>query len=73
MPYRLIAIDLDGTLLNSSGRVSAGNAAALTKVVAAGMAVAPATARWYQAAIQPFAPLGISTARDCLCRGGCAR
>jgi len=62
VPYRLVAIDLDGTLLNSSGRMSAANAAAVTKVVAAGVAVAPATARWYQAAVQPFAPLGVPTA-----------
>ena len=62
MSYRLIAVDLDGTLLNSSGRLSEQNASALKKVSAAGMAVVPATARWYQAAVQPFAPLGLATA-----------
>lgn len=61
MAYRLVAIDLDGTLLNSSGRLSEQNAAALKKVAASGMLVVPATARWYQAAVQPFMPLGLQT------------
>lgn len=55
----LIAIDLDGTLLNSSGRVSDGNAAALREAVARGHTVAPATARWFQAARRPFEALGL--------------
>lgn len=55
----LIAIDLDGTLLNSSGRVSDGNAAALRETVARGHVVAPATARWFQAARRPFEALGL--------------
>ncbi len=55
---KLIAIDLDGTLLNSSGRVSERTEAALKAAAAAGITLAPATARWYQAAIRPFAGLG---------------
>jgi len=55
----LIAIDLDGTLLNSSGRVSDANAAALREAVARGHVVAPATARWFQAARRPFETLGL--------------
>jgi Cof subfamily protein (haloacid dehalogenase superfamily) len=58
----LIAIDLDGTLLDSRGQLSAGNAEALRDAVAAGFVVAPATARWYQAAVRPFAQLGLEVA-----------
>lgn len=59
---RLVAIDLDGTLLGSAGQVSAGNAAALRKAAANGALAVPATARWYQAAIRPFEPLGVEIA-----------
>lgn len=59
MTYRLIALDLDGTLLNSQGQVSERTAAALKAAQGAGIVVAPATARWYQAAIRPFAALGL--------------
>jgi Cof subfamily protein (haloacid dehalogenase superfamily) len=56
----LIAIDLDGTLLNSSGQVSERTAAALRAAVAAGIVIAPATARWYQAAVRPFVNLSLA-------------
>ncbi len=56
----LIAIDLDGTLLNSTGQVSEANAAALREAVARGHVVAPATARWFQAARRPFESLGLA-------------
>ena len=59
MTPKLIAIDLDGTLLNSQGRSSQRNAAALRAAHAAGIVLAPATARWYQAAVRPFEGLGI--------------
>ncbi len=62
MTYRLIALDLDGTLLNSSGQVSERTAAALKAAHEAGIVLAPATARWYQAAIRPFAMLGLEVA-----------
>lgn len=62
MTPKLIAIDLDGTLLNSAGRVSDRTAAALTAAHAAGIVLAPATARWYQAAMRPFDALGIGGA-----------
>jgi Cof subfamily protein (haloacid dehalogenase superfamily) len=58
----LIAIDLDGTLLNSQGQVSERTAAALKRADEAGIVLAPATARWYQAAIRPFAALGLDVA-----------
>ena len=60
--YRLIAIDLDGTLLDSTGQVPAPAVEALQRAHAAGMVVAPATARWYHAAVRPFAAMGIQPA-----------
>ncbi len=62
MTCRLIAIDLDGTLLDSTGKVSARTANALRAAHDAGIVLAPATARFYQAAIRPFAALGIDVA-----------
>ena len=59
---RLVAIDLDGTLLNSQGHLSDGNARALHRAVAAGLLVVPATARWYHAARRPFERLGLEVA-----------
>jgi len=58
----LIAIDLDGTLLDSSGGLSDGNAQALREAVGRGHVVVPATARWYQAACQPFNRIGLTVA-----------
>lgn len=60
--YRLIAIDLDGTLLDSTGQVPAEVGEALKWAASAGVILAPATARWYQAAIRPFVGLGIQPA-----------
>ncbi|HMO95623.1 MAG TPA: HAD family hydrolase [Tepidiformaceae bacterium] len=60
--YRLLAIDLDGTLLGSTGQVTPRTAAALQRAHAAGMVIAPATARWYHAAVRPFAAMGIQPA-----------
>lgn len=57
--YRLAAIDLDGTLLNSQNRISEATEAALKDLVAAGVVVAPATARWYQVAMRPFERMGM--------------
>lgn len=59
MRYRLLAIDLDGTLLDRSGGVSPRTAEALRRAAAAGLIIAPATARWYQAAIRPFGMIGL--------------
>jgi Cof subfamily protein (haloacid dehalogenase superfamily) len=59
--YRLIALDLDGTLLNSGMRMSEGNAAALADAVGAGKQVVLATTRWYQLAKRTADRLGIST------------
>lgn len=62
MTRRLIAIDLDGTLFNTRGQVSERTAAALRAAHDAGIVVAPATARWYQAAMRPFEALGLEVA-----------
>ncbi len=50
MPVRLVAIDIDGTLLDSSGSVPARNVAAIEAVVARGVVVALVTGRSF-----PFA------------------
>lgn len=57
--FKLAAIDLDGTLLNSQNRISEATEAALRDLVAAGVVVAPATARWYQVAVRPFERMGL--------------
>ncbi|MEP7214607.1 MAG: HAD family hydrolase [Anaerolineaceae bacterium] len=62
MTYRMLALDLDGTLLNGEGKVGARDAAALTALAGRGVIIAPATARWYQAAVRPFERLGLHTA-----------
>jgi Cof subfamily protein (haloacid dehalogenase superfamily) len=59
---KLAAFDLDGTLLTSAGKVSDGNAVALRGLAARGVVLAPATARMYQAAVRPFADLGLEVA-----------
>lgn len=47
MKYRLLAIDLDGTLFDSSGRVSAGNIEAVRRAEEAGLIVALCTGRGF--------------------------
>jgi hydroxymethylpyrimidine pyrophosphatase-like HAD family hydrolase len=61
-PIRLAAIDLDGTLINSAGQLSEGNAAALRRLQDAGVVVAAATARWPEAARRPFEDAGLPAA-----------
>jgi hypothetical protein len=62
LPMRLAAIDLDGTLLNSQGQVSEGNARALRRLADAGIAISAATARWPEAARRPFEQAGVEAA-----------
>jgi len=50
MPVRLVAIDIDGTLVDSRGRIPGDNLAAIAETVAAGVHVALVTGRSY-----PFA------------------
>ncbi|HXH20548.1 MAG TPA: Cof-type HAD-IIB family hydrolase [Dehalococcoidia bacterium] len=56
---RLIALDLDGTLLSPENRVSDEDAAAVREAVAAGAQVVLATARWHAAAGRTAALLGL--------------
>ena len=46
-PIRIIALDLDGTLLNSNKELSSGNLAALERAASAGIEVVPTTGRFY--------------------------
>lgn len=46
-PIRIIALDLDGTLLNSNKELSSANLAALERAAAAGIEVVPTTGRFY--------------------------
>ncbi|WZY00058.1 Cof-type HAD-IIB family hydrolase [Bacillus sp. FSL W7-1360] len=46
-PIRLVAIDMDGTLLNREGKVSEGNKAAITEMVALGVTLVISTGRCY--------------------------
>ncbi|HEY8490755.1 MAG TPA: HAD-IIB family hydrolase [Dehalococcoidia bacterium] len=65
---RLVALDLDGTLLNSRGRVSEANAAAVRAAAAAGAVVVLATARWYATAARWAGRLGV--AGPVICHSG---
>ena len=46
-PIRVIALDLDGTLLNSNKELSVGNLAALKSAADAGIEIVPTTGRFY--------------------------
>jgi hydroxymethylpyrimidine pyrophosphatase-like HAD family hydrolase len=56
---RLIAIDMDGTLLGDDGRVSPRNLAALHAAEAAGIQLAIATGRRHSFAMRVLRPLGL--------------
>lgn len=60
--YRLAAIDLDQTLLDSRGGVGEADARALRALAEKGIAIAPATARWHSAALWPLQQVGIEAA-----------
>ena len=47
MKYKLIAVDIDGTLLNSSSQLSPENLAAIERLSKSGITVAPVTGRTY--------------------------
>lgn len=47
MSIKLIALDMDGTLMNSKSELSEGNKKALEKAMKAGIFVVPATGRVY--------------------------
>ena len=58
--YRLLAIDVDGTLVNSSDDLTAATRAALRRTIAAGIHVVLATGRRYSHTLHLVEPLGIS-------------
>ena len=57
MAVKLIALDLDGTLLTSQKTLSPANRAALERAAAQGVHVVPATGRFYAAMPQPVRDL----------------
>src|SRR6185312_10611229 len=58
-PVRMIAVDMDGTLLGADGRVSARNLAALETAEAAGIEVVVATGRRHCYAMRQLRGLGL--------------
>jgi Cof subfamily protein (haloacid dehalogenase superfamily) len=62
---RLIALDLDGTLLTRMSTVSEANAAAVRDAVAAGVHIVFATSRWYTLAKRTADALGVTSPIIC--------
>jgi Cof subfamily protein (haloacid dehalogenase superfamily) len=62
---RLIALDLDGTLLVGGNRVSDANAAAVREAVAAGVHIVFATSRWFKLAKHTADMLGVTAPIIC--------
>ena len=62
---KLIALDLDGTLLNTALKVSERNAEAVKRALDAGVKVVLATSRWYLLAKRNADHLGIDTPLIC--------
>jgi 5-amino-6-(5-phospho-D-ribitylamino)uracil phosphatase len=58
--YRLLAIDIDGTLLNSSDDLTPATRTALRRAIAAGIHVVLATGRRYSQTLHLVEPLGLS-------------
>lgn len=59
--YKLVALDMDGTLLNHRGEISEANARAIRDALDAGVAVCFATGRGYPHVISYAEQLGLST------------
>jgi Cof subfamily protein (haloacid dehalogenase superfamily) len=62
---KLIALDLDGTLLNSSLRLSEGNGEAVRRALDRGVKIVLATSRWFGLAKRTADHLGIDTPLVC--------
>lgn len=58
--YRLLALDMDGTLLNSKGELSPGNRLAIKEALAAGVQVTISTGRSLQGALWCAGELGLT-------------
>lgn len=67
--YKLIALDMDGTLLNEEKEISAANAEWLAKAQEAGMIVMFATGRGYQSALPYARQLGLEQSPMVLVNG----
>lgn len=67
--YRLIALDMDGTLLNEEKEISAANAEWLTKARKNGLTVMFATGRGYQSALPYARQLGLDDSPMVLVNG----
>ena len=65
MKYRLIAIDLDGTLVNKEGDISHCSKEAIQRALDRGMKVTLATGRMYQPSARYAKELGLSTPVIC--------
>ncbi|MFH0809329.1 MAG: Cof-type HAD-IIB family hydrolase [Pseudomonadota bacterium] len=65
MAYRLVAIDLDGTIVNREGAVMPGAREAVRRALRAGLGVTLATGRMYQPASRFAQELGISLPLIC--------
>jgi Cof subfamily protein (haloacid dehalogenase superfamily) len=63
--YRLLALDLDGTLLNSGLRVSETNGEAVRAAMDRGVKIVLATARFYGIALRTASRLGVETPLIC--------
>ncbi|GAA5417309.1 phosphatase YwpJ [Paraliobacillus ryukyuensis] len=63
---KLIATDLDGTLLNQNGKISQGNATALKRAIGQGVEVIVATGRSFSAAKKPLQDVGLVLPIICL-------
>jgi Cof subfamily protein (haloacid dehalogenase superfamily) len=63
---KMIAIDMDGTLLNRHGQVSAENAWAVKEAQASGITVVVATGRSYKEALPPLMAAGITCPLICV-------
>lgn len=62
---RLIALDLDGTLLNSALKLSRGNGEAVRRALDRGVRIVLATSRWFALAKRTADRLGIDTPLVC--------
>ncbi|WP_157800937.1 Cof-type HAD-IIB family hydrolase [Bacillus solitudinis] len=63
---KLIATDLDGTLLNEANEISVENASAIRKAQQLGITVVIATGRSYEAALKPLADASLTCPIICL-------
>ena len=65
MTIRLVALDLDGTLLDSEDRLSERNAQAVRRIRERGVAVVLCTSRWFSLAVRTAEELGLTAPLIC--------